>query len=178
MLVSVKDAEFAPGGGGCGLSQPKTGRSGVKIGRVFLYLLCAVVGFLAWRYLITAQPLQFGANEIPETQKVSVVVYGYLVTLLGVLLGSAYRELQARKERGDTQIGNISSFAKSVALSIDLWISLCGSPIVYALLWRSLDGGNVAGLTVIALQNGFCCTMVISNFLKRGPQALPEPRTN
>jgi hypothetical protein len=149
----------------------------VKIAKMFLYVLLASIGFFAWHYLVTAQPLRFGANETPETQKVSVVIYGYLVTLAGVVLGSAYRELQARKERGETQIGSVPAFAKSVVLSIDFWTSLCGSPIVYALLWRSLDGGNIAGLTVIALQNGFCCTMVISNFLKRGPEQNPVPKT-
>jgi len=148
----------------------------VKIAKMILYVALACVGFFVWRYLITAQPLRFGANETPETQAVPVVLYGYLVTLAGVILGSAYRELQARKEHGETQIGNVSAFAKSVFLSIDFWTSLCGSPIVYALLWKSLDGGNVAGLTVIALQNGFCCTMVISNFLKRGPEQNPVPK--
>ncbi len=148
----------------------------MKVIKMFLYVALAVVGFLASRFVITAQPLRFGANAIPETQTVTVVLYGYLVTLAGVVLGSAYRELQARKDRGETQISNVSAFAKSVLLSIDFWTSLCGSPIVYALLWRSLDGGNVAGLTVIALQNGFCCTVVISSFLKRGPEQNPEPR--
>ena len=148
----------------------------VKIAKMILYVGLACVGFLVWHYLVTAQPLRFGANETPATQKVSVVMYGYLVTLAGVVLGSAYRELQARKERGETQISSLRGFARSVFLSIDFWTSMCGSPIVYALLWRSLDGGNVAGLTVIALQNGFCCTMVISNFLKRGPEQNPAPR--
>jgi hypothetical protein len=100
-------------------------------------------------------------------------LYGYLVTLVGVILGSAYRELQAHKERGDPQIRSFSLFAKSVFLSVDFWMRSCRSPIVYALLWKSLDGGNVAGLSVIALQNGFCCTMVVSNFLKRGPEQNP-----
>jgi hypothetical protein len=148
----------------------------MKIAKVTLFVALACIGFLVWRYLVTAQPLQFGANETPETQGLGTVLYGYLVTLVGVVLGSAYRELQARKERGETQIANVPSFAKSVLLSIDFWTSLCGSPIVYALLWKSLQGGNMAGLTVIALQNGFCCTMVISTFLKRGPDQAPVPR--
>jgi hypothetical protein len=40
---------------------------------------------------------------------------------------------------------------------------------VYALLWKSLEGGNQAGLTIMALQNGFCCTMVVGALVKRGP---------
>lgn len=141
----------------------------MKILRVVAYLVLALIGFFVSRYMITSQPLRFGANEAPETQTVAVVLYGYLITLIGVVLGSAYRELQARKEQGKTQIDSVAQFARSVFLSLDFWMSLCGSPIVYALLWKSLEGGNVAGLSVIALQNGFCCTMVVSNFLKRGP---------
>lgn len=141
--------------------------------RLVAYLALAVAGFLIFKHLATRQPLRFGANEAPATQNIGVVFYGYLVTLVGVLLGSAYRELQARRDRGDTQLKSVSEFAKSVLRSIDFWLSLCGSPIVYALLWKSLEGGSQAGLTIMALQNGFCCTMVVGALLKRGPDRTP-----
>jgi len=147
----------------------------MKIAKVGLYIVLAGVGFAAWRYIIIQQPLRFGANEAPQTQNLGIVIYGYVVTLIGVLLGSVYRELQTRKERGESSIGNVSEFLKSVFLSLDMWMSLCGSPIVYALIWKSLDGGNTGGLTVIALQNGFCCTMLLSNLLKRGPNQNAAP---
>jgi hypothetical protein len=137
--------------------------------RIILYLALAVAGFLIFNHLATRQPLRFGANEAPETQKIGVIFYGYGITLIGVVLGAAYRELQARREKGETQLASVTGFATSVLRSIDFWLSLCGSPIVYALLWKSLEGGNQAGLTIMALQNGFCCTMVVGALLKRGP---------
>jgi len=137
--------------------------------RIVLYLALAVAGFLIFNHLATRQALRFGANEAPETQKIGVIFYGYGITLIGVVLGAAYRELQARREKGETQLASVTGFATSVLRSIDFWLSLCGSPIVYALLWKSLEGGNQAGLTIMALQNGFCCTMVVGALLKRGP---------
>jgi hypothetical protein len=73
------------------------------------------------------------------------------------------------RDKGETRITNVPLFFKNVFTSIDLWMGLFGAPIVYALLWKSLEGGSVAGLTVIALQNGFCCTVIIANLMKKGP---------
>jgi hypothetical protein len=145
------------------------------IGTIVLYLALAYIGFAGFKYLATNQPLRFGTNEVPATQGLGVISYGYLITLVGVLLGSAYRELQARRDKGETQLGSVTEFATTVLRSIDFWLSLCGSPIVYALLWKSLEGGNRAGLTIMALQNGFCCTMVVGALVKRGPAQQPAP---
>ncbi len=87
------------------------------------------------------------------------------MTVLGVVLGSAYRELQKMKEAGKTTVDG--AFFKNFLTSIDLWMSLIGSPLVYALLWKSVEGGSIASLTLIALENGFCCNVVISNIVRR-----------
>jgi hypothetical protein len=138
--------------------------------RIPLFLLLALIGFLGWRYLIASEPLRFGANAAPEQQGTRVMIYGYAITLLGVVLGSAYRELQARKQRGETRITSLRDFAGAVFLSLDFWMSLCGSPLVYALIWKSMSGGNIAGLSTIALQNGFCCTVIISSLISKPTQ--------
>lgn len=133
--------------------------------RAGAYVLLAIIGIFGWRYIVLSEPLRFGANAIPTRQSVGVIIYGYLVTIAGVVLGSAYRELQARRQLGEKQIRSIKKFTRSIFSSIDLWMSFCGSPLVYAILWRSMDGGSIPALTTIALQNGFCCTVIISSLL-------------
>jgi len=93
------------------------------------------------------------------------LVYGFVITMAGVFLGSAFRELKRQKEELRRQSIHPLSFFAGVLRSIDFWMGVCAAPIVYALLIRSLDGGGDAGLTVIALQNGFCCTLLASQVL-------------
>jgi hypothetical protein len=141
--------------------------------KIPLFLALAVIGIVGWRYLISSEPLRFGATAVPEQQGTRVLIYGYAVTLAGVVLGSAYRELQARKQRGEMSLTSLRDFVGAVFLSLDFWMSLCGSPLVYALIWKSMDGGNIAGLSTIALQNGFCCTVIISSFMSKPNQPTP-----
>jgi hypothetical protein len=139
--------------------------------KIPLFLLLAIVGIVGWRYLLASELLRFGANAAPEQPGARVMVYGYMITLVGVVLGSAYRELQTRKQRGETRIKSPRSFFSAVFLSLDFWLSLCGSPLVYALIWKSMEGGNLAGLSTIALQNGFCCTVIIGSLISKPTQA-------
>ena len=134
--------------------------------RFVLFAVLAVVGFFAWRLITGNNWGVFGANETVVATPLGEVLYGYLVTLVGVLLGSVYRELQDLRNSGTKRIAHPKAFVKALFSSVDLWVSLCGSPIVYALLWKSLAGGGPAGLTIVALQNGFCCTMVLGNLVK------------
>ena len=134
--------------------------------KFFLFPLLAIIGFVAWWRLVQPQQLQWGAQSIPVADNFMIVVYGYIITLIGVALGSGYRELQKLRESGKANIESPGAFFKGIFSSIDLWMGLLGSPIVYALLWKSIDSGNVSGLTIVALQNGFCCTVIISNFTK------------
>jgi hypothetical protein len=135
-----------------------------------LFLLLAIIGIIGWKYLLGSELLRFGANAAPEQPGARVLIYGYIITLAGVVLGSAYRELQTRKQRGETMIRSPRRFLRAVFLSLDFWMSLCGSPLVYALIWKSLEGGNLAGLTTIALQNGFCCTVIIGSLISKPTQ--------
>jgi hypothetical protein len=147
----------------------------MRLVKLIAFAGLAAAGFFGWNFIVMNQPLRFGANETPQTQSFGVILYGYAVTLTGVLIGSVYRALQGLKEKDIKSVGDPGTFLKTMLSSVDLWMSVCGSPIVYALLWKSLDGGNIAGLTVIALENGFCCTMILNNFMKRGPAQSPAP---
>jgi hypothetical protein len=132
--------------------------------------LALVISFAIWWKLIDQHEQIFGAQAIPFHNSWWFVVYGFVITLVGVFLGSTYRQLQALKEKGETQIKDIGAFFRTVLMSIDLWIGIVGAPIVYALLWKSMETVSVAGLTVVALQNGFCCTLVIANLVRQQQQ--------
>lgn len=131
---------------------------------IFFRIILVMFGFLGWLYLIRSEPIRFGAISSPQTANMGIIAYGFVLTLVGVLLGSIYRALQKRLTFSDT-IGDVKEFSKYVFSSIDLWMGLCGAPLVYAMLWKSLDGGGIAGLTVVALQNGFCCSVIIGGLM-------------
>jgi hypothetical protein len=150
--------------------------------KFIILVLLAAVSATVWWYLVQPRQLQFGAQVVPANGNIWVVIYGYVLTLIGVCIGTAYRELQKLKQAGQTQIPNARHFINSLLTSIDLWMGLIGSPIVYALLWKSLDQGDISGLSVIALQNGFCCTLILSNLkgadpAKQNPGDKPKPRS-
>ena len=138
---------------------------------VLLKIILPIAGFGLWWHLMSNEPVRFGGQEIPTEKSWGVIAYGFLITLVGVFLGSGYRELQRQKESGKTNIV-ISEFFRNIFTSIDLWMGLFGAPIVYALLWKSIGDSSIAGLSVIALQNGFCCTLIASNLINGKPQSL------
>jgi hypothetical protein len=145
--------------------------------RWFWLILAAAIGLAGWIYFIptTAITGGLGFGDNPAEQKslqYLTIAFGYCVTLAGVFLGSAYRELQRRRASGSTTISGVLEFLKSVTSSIDFWLGLCGSPLVYALILQGVDSNNMAGLVVIALQNGFTCTVAI-DAISKGQQQRP-----
>ena len=139
-----------------------------KIKKISAAIGITMLGFFVMWWLIRDSQTVFGGSAQPDGQSILVIAYGYAVTLVGVFLGSAYRKLQDMKTRPRPliHIGKIRKFLSSVFRSIDFWMGLCGSPIVYALIWKSMGGGSVAGLTTIALQNGFFCTLILNGLYK------------
>jgi hypothetical protein len=145
--------------------------------RNLYYLACvslAVFGFVAWTYMIRTEPLRFGVNAVPETLDPTRILFGYAATLFGVALGALYRELQRRRTRGAVHLPSIRALFASAFRSIDFWISLCGSPIVYALLVKSVEGGSYAALATVAVQNGFCCSIIVDGVLKPNQKGANE----
>jgi hypothetical protein len=134
-------------------------------------LALLIAGFLGWCYLIGPQQIRFGANAIPQAPNGWSIAYGYAMTVLGVILGSAYRELKTKRDRGERTISSVRDLGSSVFYSIDFWMSLCGSPLVYALILKQTDGGSFAGIAVMAIENGFCCTLIVNAFVGREEQA-------
>jgi hypothetical protein len=64
------------------------------------------------------------------------------------------------RSTGATSV-RLPRLAAEVLRSIDFHIGLVGSPLVFGLLWQSIADISVAGITVIALQNGFASHAVL-----------------
>jgi len=91
----------------------------------------------------------------------------FSATIAGVVIGSTYRQLRALQAAGLTTIPNARVFLSDLSRSIDLWLGLVGAPIVYALLLQSTDGMSLPGLLLVALENGFCCLLIVNAFIGR-----------
>lgn len=139
--------------------------------RITAALIVAAGCLLLYLYLaVSSGPIRFGAAAVAEPFGSGQLIFGYLMTLLGVLLGTAYRRLQHLRDAGIKEIPSFRRFSRSIFLSIEFWLGICGSPLVYALLVRSTEGGGLAGLTTIAIQNGFFCTVIIAGLAAKPPE--------
>jgi len=135
--------------------------------KIILAFLAVLLGVAGYYYLMSSQDSNHGFFEIDEStgEKIGVLAYGYIVTLFGVLCGGAYRTLTVMKDRQE-EISSISWLMKKIFLSVELWLGLFGSPLAFALIAQSLDIENLASVTVIGIENGFCCTIIVSTFMK------------
>ena len=102
---------------------------------------------------------------------------GYLATVAGVILGSAYRGLHPKPTAGG-RIDDFGALASDIFRSRDLWAGLVASPLVFGLLYRTLDDAALSGLVVLGLENGFCCHISATRELGRYGFATPDARAN
>ena len=138
--------------------------------------LLAVLGAYIWfRYVRQTQA--FGMFEGADRDALSKAVLGYCATVFGVLVGSGYRCLKQLRETGVTVIDNPKAFVSQLLRSVDLWLGLFGSPIVYLLLLQSSPGMSLPALVTVAIENGFCCLIIVNGFLGQMDQqgARPQP---
>jgi hypothetical protein len=131
-------------------------------------LISATAGFLLFVEL-SPMPM-LGMNETVGDEYLRMLA-GFGATLVGVVLGAAYRELRRHQAAGRRRI-NIRSFFRDLRSSIELWLGLIGSPVVFALLLNSSEGMDLLGVILIGLQNGFCCLVILNAFIEKG--AAPE----
>lgn len=126
-----------------------------------LTIIVGVVGL----WLLVPTETSFGLFETNSGgNRILTAVVGFLITLVGVVLGATYRVLSSMKEgEGRRSIGRFSVFFRRVFHSIDLWMSLAAAPIVYGLILQSILAMSLAGLTIVALQNGFFCLALVSS---------------
>ena len=129
-----------------------------------LSFLAALIGFAGYWYLAPRSEsfgMFLGFDEVATVR----LALSFAATLAGVVLGSLYRQLRQLQVEGQQVISDAPAFITRMFRSVDLWLGLAGSPIVYALLLQSTNGMNLPGLLLIALENGFCCLIILNQFV-------------
>lgn len=135
------------------------------LGALLVSVACAATGFaLLWWIAV---PREHGMFAV-ENRELTKLLIGFGATVAGVVLGSAYRHLARLKERGVETMESFRAQALSIARSVDLWMGLLASPIVYGLLIQSLAKMGQSGLVIVALENGFCCLLIAESFVNKG----------
>jgi hypothetical protein len=146
--------------------------------RIFLALISVAaiaIGFAGYWYYAPVETLGMVEGSASGGLK---FLLGFAATIVGVMLGALYRRLRALQARGITNIPSARKFSKDVASSVDLWLGLVGAPIVYALLLKSSDGMDLLGLVIVALQNGFCCLIILNSLIRNTTAPAPASDTS
>lgn len=129
-------------------------------------LICVISAGIGFLMLFNiSPPVLLGMTETGHSEVVRMLA-GFAATILGVILGAAYRELRQRHAAGKRRV-DIGRFFKDLRSSIELWLGLLGAPVVFALLLNTTEGVDTGGLVVIALQNGFCCLVILNAFMEK-----------
>jgi len=131
---------------------------------VLICFVCAAIGFALFWYVVL--PQDHGFFTISDSNAARLLI-GFGATLVGVVLGSAYRHLGRMRAANVETIRNFRRFLSNVFRSVDLWMALVASPLVYGLLVQSATTMAISGLVIVALENGFCCLLVAENITSR-----------
>jgi|GEM_PF-6900620 len=129
-------------------------------------VLSLIIGLAAYWYLAPRNP-SFGMFEGVEGSSTFRFFSSFVATIVGVLLGGFYRNLRALKDGGATELKDPRAFIQGTLRSIDLWLGMISAPIVFSLLLKGADGMNLPGLLSVALQNGFCCLVIINGLMAK-----------
>ena len=134
--------------------------------------LAVALGFAGFWYLLP-KTTAFGMFEAAGEAHASRLLLSFAAVLAGVVLGSVYRQLRKLQLQGAEMIDDVGAFAERMFRSVDMWLALVGSPIVYALLLQSANGMNLPGLLTVGLENGFCCLLLVDQFVQGKHAARP-----
>jgi hypothetical protein len=137
--------------------------------RILAGIISLLFGLFAYWYL-APRSSSFGMFEGAETSGPLRFILSFLATIIGVICGSFYRELRGLQAKGEKSIQDLRSFFVGMFRSVDMWLGFAGSPIVYALLLKATDGMSLPGLLTVALENGFCCLIIVNGFIGRAEQ--------
>ena len=138
--------------------------------RIVSLIVVVLLGFAITAWFVTRSDVPGASGAFQSAGGHSwqgtalTAAYGFAVTLVGVALGAAYRRLIRLRSSGVDRVAP-RHLVGDVLTSVDFQIGLVGAPIVFGLLWQSLSDISLAGLTVIALQNGFASHAVLEQIV-------------
>jgi hypothetical protein len=147
----------------------------VIVMKQLLLVTAVLAGAITWISL-APRSTSFGLFTNDQSNHLLTITVGYIATAAGAFLGTVYRELSARQRRGETIIESPVSFLGELLRSINLWMAMTGSPIVFALLLKTTSGMGLSGIVVVALENGFSCLLVLDSLVgekNRRPRSKP-----
>lgn len=131
--------------------------------RIVMRLFGLVLSVSLYAYITDELPLGAygalgGASHLIER------IISYCFLLFGVAGGAICRELIQRRSKGQRRV-KILSVGKGIFRSIDFWIGVCGSPLIFAGVLSNTSEMTLEGLCMVAIENGFTCTIVVSTLL-------------
>jgi hypothetical protein len=128
-----------------------------------------LLGLTGYWLLAGPSARMFGGLGDPEGAALPLPawVIGYLVTLAGVVLGAGFRRVLRVQTDGKQQV-NVTRLAREVFRSTDLWLGLLGSPLLFALIVKTLAGLDMPGIVAVSLQNGFFCATLVTELVAKG----------
>jgi hypothetical protein len=135
--------------------------------RIAGFVATLVLGFGIWYYFLAGGG---GLNRLTPVEGQADVnwywtlVLGFVVMLIGIVLGVACRRLIEQKSKGDDTI-QIRAFFRRVFTEIDLWISLLGSPLIYGGSLKTGAELSSGAFFYFALQSGFSSYVTINALL-------------
>jgi purine-cytosine permease-like protein len=148
----------------------------MKLVRMISLIGVLLVGFAITAWFVHRRDVPSASGAFQSSGEGSwqtvalTAAYGFAVTLVGVALGATYRRLIKLRTAGTDRIAPLT-LAGDVVTSVDFQIGLVGAPIVYGLLWQSISDIHLAGLSVIALQNGFTSHAILDQLVAEKPSS-------
>lgn len=140
-------------------------------------IISLIGGFILWWFFSPEQDsnLRFFDTTSSESSLNDIIniAFGYTILLAGIVLGTWCRALIEKRDRGVNTI-NIRQFIKESFKSIDLWISVIASPIIYGSIVSNAGDINFGAFIYLALQTGFSSYIVVGTFLNKNPTQSPE----
>ncbi|MFY0602705.1 MAG: hypothetical protein JXQ93_02065 [Flavobacteriaceae bacterium] len=139
----------------------------------YLYFFLALAaGIGVWILLYPNQNpnIQFFDSQdesievIPKLGLYINMTLGFIMLMIGIFLGTWTRALMKKREAGLKDV-HIGILIKKSFKSIDLWISILASPLLYGSILSASNSINLSSFIFLALQTGFSSNIVVSTFL-------------
>ena len=140
---------------------------------IFLSVIAVALSFILFG-LVSSPSTPLGMMEVTSELPLRSTL-GFSATLLGVLLGVVYRELREVQATGEKRL-KVRAFFRDIRRSINLWLGMVGAPVVFALLLKSSEGARLGGFLVMALEHGFCCSIILNASLGHASEGLGARR--
>ncbi len=124
---------------------------------VFFVFIGACIYFSLFPRLLMSNSFGFGSSKMLNG------ILGYLFLVFGAIFGSAFRLLVDLRKKGRKTI-KLWTLIKSTMKSIDLWVGISLSPIIYPIILKQANI-DLSAFIILAFENGFFCSVIAETFI-------------